>query len=106
MLLVKPAPTPLDRYCRMTDRDKWTELLRCPNCRATARVELSQASPASRAYHDGDQNVRVEFAPSKFRVAVTEFGCQFYCASCGVSAHHINPVGGGRHLQAAMNGVR
>jgi predicted RNA-binding Zn-ribbon protein involved in translation (DUF1610 family) len=73
----------------MTEWDQWTEVLRCPNCRATGIVELSQANPASQAYHDGAQNVRVEFAPGEFRVAVTELGCQFYCASCGASAHHI-----------------
>jgi hypothetical protein len=78
----------------MIDRDKWTEVLQCPRCEATAMVKLSQANPASPAYHDGDQNVRVELAPSEFQVAVTELGCQFYCASCGVSAHHIKPVGG------------
>jgi predicted RNA-binding Zn-ribbon protein involved in translation (DUF1610 family) len=78
----------------MIDRDKWTEMLRCPNCGATAMVKLSQANPASPAYRDGgDQNVRVELAPSEFRVVVTELGCQFYCASCGVSAHHIKTVG-------------
>jgi len=74
----------------MTKCDRWSELLRCPNCRATGIVILSQASLASRAYHDGDENVRAETVPSEFRAVVTDLGCQFFCASCGVSAEHEN----------------
>jgi hypothetical protein len=73
----------------MTERDQWTECLRCPNCEATGRAVLSQASPTSPAYHDGtDQNVRVEFVPIGFKSVVAEFGCEFYCAECGVMADH------------------
>jgi hypothetical protein len=69
------------------ERDQWSECLRCPNCGATGRAFLSQANPASHSYHDGtDQNVRVEFVPIGFKSVVTEFGCEFYCAECGVLA--------------------
>jgi hypothetical protein len=67
------------------ERDRWTECLRCPNCGATGRADLSQANPASHSYHDGtDQNVRVELVPIGFKSVVTEFGFEFYCAECGV----------------------
>jgi predicted RNA-binding Zn-ribbon protein involved in translation (DUF1610 family) len=73
----------------MTDRDRWTERLRCPNCGLTGSVVLSQANPANQAYHEGDENVRVEMAPAEFSVVVSDLGCQFYCASCGALAHHL-----------------
>jgi hypothetical protein len=76
----------------MTKRDRWVERLRCYSCGVTDGVVLSQASSASLAYHDGDdQNVRVEQAPSGFNFAVTEFGCEFFCASCGRRARHEIP---------------
>jgi hypothetical protein len=73
----------------MTERDQWTERLRCPNCGTDGRAVLSQASPNSPAYHDGtDQNVRVELTPSGFRFTVSDLGCKFYCADCGAPAYH------------------
>jgi len=51
----------------MTGRDHWTE---------------------SQAFHDGDQDIRVDLVPIGFRIVLTEFGNSFYCASCGTSADH------------------
>jgi hypothetical protein len=57
--------------------------------RATGNAVVSQASPTSPAYHDGtDQNVRVELSPSGFRFTMSDLGCNFYCADCGVPVHH------------------
>ena len=70
----------------MTGRDQWTETLRCPKCRRTGSAELSQAN--GQAYHDGDQDVRVDLAPIGFNVVATEFGSSFYCAICDTSADH------------------
>ena len=75
----------------MPERDQWTEVLRCPNCRATGNVVLSQASPTDPAYHDGtDQNVHAELVPAGFKSVVTDFGCEFYCVCCGVVASHVS----------------
>jgi hypothetical protein len=73
----------------MTERDRWTERLSCPNCGVTGSVVLSQANPASQAYHAGDENVRVEVGPTEFRAVVTDLGCQFYCANCDALAAHL-----------------
>jgi hypothetical protein len=74
----------------MTERDEWSERLRCPSCGATGRVALSQANPHSDAYHGGrDQNVRVETGHGKFRAVVTDMGSQFYCVGCGTLAEHL-----------------
>jgi hypothetical protein len=71
--------------------DKWTERLRCPQCRLPASVRLWQAKPDSPAYHDGlDQNVHVQETPAGFRTVVSELGCEFYCAGCGSLAHHMS----------------
>ena len=70
----------------MTGRDNWTESLECPNCRKTGVGKFSQAN--GRAFHEGDQDVRVDLVPIGFRVAVTEFGSSFYCDTCGTSADH------------------
>jgi predicted RNA-binding Zn-ribbon protein involved in translation (DUF1610 family) len=78
----------------MTERDRWSERLRCPECGATGIVVLSQATAASRAYHAGDENARVETVPSEFRAEVTDLGCQFFCVSCGALAEHENAIGG------------
>ena len=75
----------------MIKRDQWTETLRCPNCRATGNVVLSQASPTDPAFHDGtDQNVDVELVPDGFKSVETDFGCEFYCVRCGVLASHVS----------------
>ncbi len=61
-------------------------MLDCPKCGTAGVVKLSQAN--GQAYHDGDQDVRVELVPDGFRVVMTEFGSNFYCATCGASADH------------------
>jgi predicted RNA-binding Zn-ribbon protein involved in translation (DUF1610 family) len=71
---------------RMTGRDYWTESLNCPKCGKTATVKFSQAN--GRAFHEGDQDIRVYLVPIGFSVVLTEFGNSFYCASCGTSADH------------------
>jgi hypothetical protein len=70
----------------MTGRDRWTESLECPKCRKTGIVKFSQAN--GRAFHEGDQDVRVDLVPIGFRVVMTEFGGSFYCDTCGTSADH------------------
>ena len=70
----------------MTGRDNWTERLECPKGRAIGIVKFSQAN--GRAFHEGDQDIRVDLVPIGFRVVMTEFGSSFYCATCGTSADH------------------
>jgi hypothetical protein len=48
--------------------------------------QFSQAN--GQAFHDGDQDIRVDLVPIGFKVVLTEFGNSFYCASCGTSADH------------------
>jgi hypothetical protein len=64
----------------MIERDQWTETLRCPKCRMTGSVELSQAN--GQAFHDGDQVVRVESVSEGFKAVQFEYGSNFYCSSC------------------------
>ena len=74
----------------MTERDQWSEILRCSSCGATGHVVLSQANPNSDDYHDGrDQNVRVETGTGEFQTVVTDNGCQFFCVRCGALAEHL-----------------
>jgi hypothetical protein len=74
---------------RLTERDQWSERLRCRHCGATGGADFSQTSPTDPAYHDRtDQNVRVELTPVGFKPAVNELGCQFFCAGCGALAEH------------------
>ena len=70
----------------MTKRDHWQERLLCPKCAVTGIVVLSQARLDSRAYHEGDENVRVETLPSEFRAEATDLGSQFFCISCDTLA--------------------
>jgi hypothetical protein len=65
---------------RMTSRDQWTETLRCSQCGKMGSVDLSQASGP--AYHDGDQDVRVESVSEGFKAIQFEYGSNFYCSSC------------------------
>jgi hypothetical protein len=75
----------------MTERDRWTERLRCLSCGANGNAVLSQASPSSAAYHDGtDQNVHVELVQIGFKSIVTDLGCQFYCTECATLAYHVS----------------
>jgi hypothetical protein len=64
----------------MTERDQWSEKLRCPKCRKSGVAELSQAN--GQAYHDGDQDVRVESLTDGFEVIQLEYGIGFHCTSC------------------------
>ncbi len=74
----------------MTERDQWSERLRCPDCEVIGSVVLSQANPGSPAYHAGqDQNVRAEAVGAGFRTVVTDLGCPFHCAHCGGLAEHL-----------------
>jgi len=70
----------------MTELDHWTESLECPQCGKTGVVKLSQAN--GRAFHEGDQNVRVDLVPVGFKVVLTDFGDCFYCDTCGTQADH------------------
>jgi hypothetical protein len=70
----------------MTGRDHWTERLDCPKCGNTGTAQFSQAK--GQAFHDGDQDIRVDLVPIGFTVVMTEFGNSFYCAGCGTSADH------------------
>jgi hypothetical protein len=53
--------------------DRWIENLRCPICRKTGTARLSQA--------DG-WSVHMESVPEGFKVVRSEYGNNFYCASC------------------------
>ena len=64
----------------MTGRDQWTEALRCPKCGMIGSAELSQVN--GQAYHDGDQDVRVESVSQGFKAIQFEYGSNFYCWSC------------------------
>jgi hypothetical protein len=68
----------------MNGHDQWTETLRCPKCRMTGHVELSQAN--GQAFHNGDQDVRVESISAGFKAVQLEYGSNFYCALCEVPA--------------------
>ena len=68
----------------MIGRDQWTEALRCPKCPMTGSVELSQAN--GQAFHDGDQDVRVESVSEGFKAIQLEYGSSFYCAACNCPA--------------------
>ena len=70
----------------MTGRDHWTERLDCPKCGKTGTAQFSQAN--EQAFHEVDQDIRVDLVPIGFKVVLTEFGNSFYCASCGTSAAH------------------
>jgi hypothetical protein len=64
----------------MTERDHWTENLRCPKCGATGSVELSQENPARPAYRDGsDHDVRVESVSQGFKAVQFEYGTLLLC---------------------------
>jgi hypothetical protein len=58
--------------------DQWTENLRCPLCRKTGVVSLSQ--------HDGDNTPIVQSISEDFKVVMTPFGPDFHCATCNVAA--------------------
>jgi hypothetical protein len=64
----------------MTERDQWTESLRRPKCGMTGSAELSQAN--GQAFHDGDEDVRVESLPDGFKVVELVYGSNFYCSAC------------------------
>lgn len=58
--------------------DRWVENLRCPKCKATSQISLSQAQ--------SDYAPRVLSQPAGFNVVATEFGPTFYCKSCNILA--------------------
>ena len=70
----------------MTGRDHWTESLNCAKCAKTGTVKFSQAN--GRAFHEGDQDIRVDLVPIGFKAVLTEFGNSFYCDTCGTSVDH------------------
>jgi hypothetical protein len=82
------SPAAAYRKDCINQRDEWTEMLKCPTCRVTSAVALSQANCCSHDYHDGDQNVRLESHPASFSVFTNDLGCRFYCVSCGAMAIH------------------
>jgi hypothetical protein len=54
--------------------DIWNENLRCPTCQATGIVNLSQVP--------GDDTPTVRSISDSFKVAQTEYGPNFHCATC------------------------
>ncbi len=54
----------------MTTDDHWAEDLRCPRCKKTGTAQLSQAN--GQAFHDGEQDVRVDSLPDGFKVIQTD----------------------------------
>jgi hypothetical protein len=59
------------------DRDRWIEKLKCPECGATGKAELSTADLRS-------WEVRVDSIPKGFKVIECEYGSNFHCALCEV----------------------
>jgi hypothetical protein len=57
-------------------RDRWVEVLRCPDCRRTGEAQLSAEDKLSWEF-------RVDSLPSGFKVCEPMMGGTFYCISCG-----------------------
>jgi hypothetical protein len=56
--------------------DHWNEQLRCPQCRNTGMVSLSQ-------FKDADMPT-VESITDGFKIMQTEYGPDFHCRTCNV----------------------
>lgn len=59
----------------MIVRDRWVEILRCPQCGKTGSAELSTADRQSWA-------VQVDSIPKGFKVIESENSSNFYCDFC------------------------
>jgi hypothetical protein len=58
--------------------NQWTENLRCPLCRRTGVVSLSQ--------DNGDNTPIVQSISEGFKVVMTQYGPDLYCETCNVAA--------------------
>ncbi|MFY9955092.1 hypothetical protein [Bradyrhizobium sp.] len=58
-------------------RDRWVEVLRCPDCRRTGKAQLSAEDKYSREFE-------VDSLPTGFKVCEPMMGGTFYCISCGI----------------------
>jgi hypothetical protein len=66
----------------MITRDRWTELLTCPNCGMAGSAHLSQ--PEKRAF-----DFNVDAIPEGFKVVRLEYGETFYCQACNLRARSV-----------------
>ena len=57
--------------------EKWTELLRCPNCAVTGTADLAQ---------EGRGIVKTVRLPAGFKAVPSEYGDTFYCKACNLPA--------------------
>lgn len=57
--------------------EEWNEELRCPICRKTGNVSLSQG--------ESDEMPTVQFVSDGFKSVQTEYGPNFHCATCNVA---------------------
>jgi hypothetical protein len=58
--------------------DEWKEELRCPECAKTGVASLSQSENADIP--------TVRSVPDGFKVVTTQYGPNFYCATCDIEA--------------------
>jgi hypothetical protein len=58
-------------------RDRWVEVLRCPDCRRTGEAKLSAEDKLSWEF-------QVDGLPTGFKVCEPMMGGTFYCISCGI----------------------
>jgi uncharacterized protein YbaR (Trm112 family) len=58
-------------------RDRWVEVLRCPDCRRTGKAQLSVDDEYSWEF-------QVDSLPTGFKVCEPMMGGTFYCISCGI----------------------
>ncbi len=56
--------------------ERWDETLRCPSCKLTGTVSLSQG--------EGDLKLTILSMPAGFKVVGTDYGPSFYCEACDV----------------------
>lgn len=74
----EPNPPPTT-YFSKTDRDRWTEKLRCRQCGTTGITHLSIADRLS-------WDVQVDNISEGFKAIVLAFGSVFVCAVCNDGA--------------------
>ena len=64
------------RYTTQEQYARWDEKLRCPACKLTGDVSLSQG--------ESDYAPIILSMPAGFKVASTEYGPAFYCKHCNI----------------------
>ena len=67
----------------MAVSNQWAELVKCPNCGQSGRVQLSQ--PKGRIY-----DISVEAVPIGFNAVSTAYSESFFCEACDREADTFN----------------